>query len=62
MKEETVMKNEVGIYQLENGNWAFRLVFKKNGRKTNYRRKTDGKCETDHPQHNSQQLSQIEMI
>lgn len=36
------MKNEVGIYQLENGKWAYRLVFNRNGKKTNYRRKTDG--------------------
>ena len=35
------MRNEVGIYQLENGNWAFRLVYTKDGKKTNYRRKTD---------------------
>lgn len=34
-------KNEIGVYQLANGNWGFRLIVNTNGKKTNYRRTTD---------------------
>ena len=35
------MKKEVGIYQLENGNWAFRIAINHKGKKTNIKRSTD---------------------
>ena len=35
------MKKEVGIYQLENGNWAFRIAVNHKGKKTNIKRTTD---------------------
>lgn len=35
------MKKEVGVYQLENGNWGFRISVNHNGKKTNIRRTTD---------------------
>lgn len=35
------MKKDVGVYQLDNGNWGFRLVVNIDGIKKNYRKTTD---------------------
>lgn len=32
---------EIGVYQLENGNWEYRFAVTKNGKKTNYRKRKD---------------------
>ena len=41
-KEQFKMSNrEIGVYQLENGNWEYRFAVTKNGKKTNYRKRKD---------------------
>lgn len=35
------MKKDVGVYQLNNGNWGFRIAINHNGKKTNIKRTTD---------------------
>lgn len=34
-------KNEVGVYQMDNGYWAFRIVFTRDGKRTNLKRTKD---------------------